>query len=122
LFLLMTIGPALFAMAWLDREWSANSPLIVFGRAPFFFFLGHLALVHTLTILLGFLRYGWQSFLWMPGPAIGGPRQMFPLDYGYDLWVAYVVWFAVILLMYPACRWYVQLKQRRKDWWWLSYV
>jgi uncharacterized membrane protein len=85
LFLLMIIGPALVAMAWLDREWPATNPLIVFGRAPFFFFLGHLALVHALSVLLGFLRYGWQSFLLIPGPSMGGSRQMFPPDYGYDL-------------------------------------
>jgi hypothetical protein len=36
--------------------------------------------------------------------------------------VAYVVWIGVVLAMYPACRWFAQLKARHRDWWWLSYL
>src|SRR5262249_54313755 len=46
-FLLMTPGPALIALAFLDRRnFSSSNPLIVFGRVPLFFFLFHLAVVH----------------------------------------------------------------------------
>src|SRR5262249_45123166 len=46
-FLLMTLGPALIALAFLDRRnFSSSNPLIVFGRVPLFFFLFHLAVVH----------------------------------------------------------------------------
>jgi uncharacterized membrane protein len=122
LFLLMTLGPALVVMAWLERrQLSAANPLIVFGRVPFFFFVVHLALAHILAILLGLLRYGWKSFLLLPAPSMGGMQKTFPPGYGYDLWVVYVVWIAVIAMLYPVCRWFAQLKQRRKDWW-LSYL
>ena len=121
-FLLMTLGPALIIMSWLDRSrLSASNPLIVFGRVPFFFFLGHLAVIHGVTVLLNLLRYGTASFLLLPAPSMGGPPQMFPPDYGFNLGVAYLVWLAVVVLMYPVCRWYATLKRRRKDWW-LSYL
>jgi len=48
-------------------------------------------------------------------------RSKFPDGYGYDLWVVYAVWIVVILLLYPLCRWFAELKQRRRDWW-LSYL
>jgi uncharacterized membrane protein len=121
-FLLMTLGPAIVAMGWLDRiRFSSANPLIVFGRVPFFFFLVHLALIHAIAILLGLLRYGPRSFLLMPAPSMGGSRQMFPANYGYDLWVVYAVWIAVIAILYPACRWYGRLRQRSRAWW-LSYL
>jgi len=121
-FLLMALGPALVIMSWLDRRrLSATNPLIVFGRVPFFYFLGHLAVIHTVTILLNLARYGKTSFLLLPAPSLGGPRQMFPSDYGFNLGVVYIVWFAVVAMIYPVCRWYAGLKQRRHDWW-LSYL
>jgi uncharacterized membrane protein len=122
LFLLMTLGPAMIAMAWLERrQLSASNPVIVFGRVPFFFFVAHLAVIHALAIVLGFLRYGRASFLLLPAPSMGGMRQTFPPAYGYDLWVVYAVWIAVIVMLYPVCRWFAELKQRRRDWW-LSYL
>ncbi len=121
-FLLMTLGPALAVMACLDRmRFSSANPMIVFGRVPFFFFLLHLAVIHGLLILVNLLRYGPANFLFLPGPSMGGPRQMFPANYGFNLLVVYAVWLAVILLTYPACRWYAGVKQRRSDWW-LSYL
>jgi len=122
LFLLMTLGPAVMAMAWLEqKKVSANNPVIVFGRVPFFFFVAHLALIHVFAILLGFARYGWNHFLLTPAPSMGGMRSSFPADYGFSLGTVYAAWLAVIVLLYPACRWFAGLKQRRRDWW-LSYL
>ena len=121
-FLLMTLGPALATMALLDKvRLSAANPLIVFGRVPFFYYAVHLAVVHALAIVLGLFRYGRAGFLLLPAPSMGGPRQLFPADYGYALWVVYVVWFAVVVALYPLCRRYAELKQRRQSWW-LSYL
>jgi hypothetical protein len=33
----------------------------------------------------------------------------------------YVVWAVVVLALYPLCRWFAALKQRRSEWWW-SYL
>ncbi len=122
LFLLMTLGPALIVMSWFDRRrFSPSNPLIVFGRVPFFFFVVHLAVAHAVSILLSCLRYGSTRFLLIPPPSMGSMRNVFPANYGYDLWMVYVVWFAVIAMLYPLCRWFAGVKQRRSDWW-LSYL
>ncbi|HEV2381774.1 MAG TPA: hypothetical protein VG206_18550 [Terriglobia bacterium] len=121
-FLLMTLGPALVALACLQRGLlSSTNPLTVFGRVPFFFFLVHLAVIHALAIAMRFLRYGNTSFLFIPAPSMGGAPQMFPPNYGFSLGVVYAVWLALIVMLYPLCRWYAQLKQRRRDCW-LSYL
>jgi len=123
LFLLMTLGPALAALAILDRRsFSSANPLLVFGRVPFFFFLFHLALAHGFAVLLPAFRYGLHSFLLLPPPSLGGPREAFPQDYGFSLPVVYLIWIAVVAISYPICRWYANLKNRRRDLWWLSYL
>jgi uncharacterized membrane protein len=121
-FLLMTIGPALLLLAWLDRrKWAPANPLIVFGRVPLFYFLLHLLVIHLLTIPLAFLRYGTVTFLLSPLPSMGGASKLYPPDFGYELWVVYVVWIVVVAMLYPLCLWFARLKERRRDWW-LSYL
>src|SRR5579872_5117077 len=121
-FLLMTLGPALLLLAWLDRlVFTRSNPLIVFGRVPLFYFLAHLYLLHGLTFLFALIRYHKAAFLLNPAPSMGGPANLYPSDYGYPLWVVYAVWFAVVALLYPLCLWFARLKERRSDWW-LSYL
>ena len=121
-FLLMTLGPALIFLSLADRARpKASNPLIVFGRAPLLFFVVHLPLIRALAIALTAARYGAAPFLFTPPPTLGTPRTVFPADYGWDLWVVYAVWVVVLALMYPLCRWFVNLRQRRRATW-LSYL
>jgi uncharacterized membrane protein len=121
-FLLMTLGPALVALGLLDRvRLSPANPLVVFGRTPFFYFLGHMALAHLAEVLLTWFRYGNVSFVFTLPPALGGSMKLLPPGFGFDLWVVYAVWLAVVIAMYPLCLWFAGLKQRRSDWW-LSYL
>lgn len=121
-FLLMTLGPALFAMAWLERfRFAPAHPLVVFGRVPFFFYVAHLALAHSIAIGMNFARYGWKHFILLAPPSMGSPSVLFPPNYGYPLSTVYAVWIVVLLALYPVCLWFSRLKQRRHDWW-LSYL
>jgi len=121
-FLLMTLGPAIIALALLERRrFSPDNPLLVFGRVPFFYYVLHLALAHLIAIAMNFVRYGRAPFLLTAPPSMGGDAKLFPPNYGYPLWAVYLVWIAVLLLLYPICRWFARLKQRRRDWW-LSYL
>lgn len=123
LFLLMTLGPALIALAWLERvRFSRDKPLIAFGRVPFFYFLFHFAVAHLLAIGLGALRYGPHRFLLLAPPSLGTPADAFPPDYGFRLYVVYLCWLLVVATAYPVCRWYADVKNRRRDLWWLSYL
>jgi len=121
-FLLMTLGPAIVIMAWLDRlRFSFTNPLIVFGRVPFFYYIAHLLAAHLIAVAINFVRYGHAPFLLLPPPSMGSPGKLFPPDYGFPLWTVYAVWIAVLLLLYPACLWFARLKQRHHGWW-LSYL
>jgi len=121
-FLLMTLGPALVAMAWLERfHFRFTNPLIVFGRVPFFYYGAHLFVAHVIAIGMNFVRYGAKSFVLIAPPSMGSPSDLFPADYGFPLWTVYAVWVVVLLLLYPACLWFARLKQRRHDWW-LTYL
>jgi uncharacterized membrane protein len=119
-FLLMTLGPALIALALLDlRSVSTRNPLVVFGRVPLFYFVGHFFLAHLAAVLLSFARYGTAAsrFALHPVPSMGGEKALYPTDFGYDLWVAYAVWITIVLVMYPACRWFGEVKATRATWW-----
>jgi uncharacterized membrane protein len=121
-FLLMTLGPALAVMGWLERfHFSFASPLIVFGRVPFFYYVAHMLLAHLIAVEMSFARYGRHAFLLIPPPSMGSPGKLFPPDYGFPLWTVYAVWIAVLLLLYPACRWFANVKQSHHQWW-LSYL
>lgn len=124
IFLLMTMGPALLLLAWIDaRGWKASHPLVVIGRVPLFYYVVHFWLIHVVASLLAWLRYGSASFAWlfMPLPSMGGPAQAFPPGFGYSLWATYLVWIAIVLMMYPLCRWFAGVKARRANWW-LGYL
>jgi len=121
-FLLMTLGPAMVVMAWLENfHFHFTNPLIVFGRVPFFYYGAHLLLAHLIAIGMNFVRYGAKPFLLIAPPSMGGPSKLFPVGYGFPLWTVYAVWVVVLLLLYPACVWFAQFKQRRHDWW-LTYL
>jgi len=81
-----------------------------------------LALAHGFAVLLPAFRYGFHSFLLLPPPSLGGPRAASPSDYGFSLPVVYSTWLAVVAASYPICLWYANLKNRRRDLWWLSYL
>jgi uncharacterized membrane protein len=123
-FLLMTLGPALLVLAWFDRlTFKPANPLVVFGRVPMFYFVLHFYLIHVLAMLGAWLRYGGSTarFIFNPLPSMGGPRELFPANFGYSLWTVYGVWLLVVVLLYPVCLWFANVKSRRRDWW-LSYL
>ena len=115
-FLLMTLGPGLLLLAWLDRRTlSPTNPLLVFGRVPLFYYVGHFFLAHVAAVLLSLLQYGRDAlgFVAHPVPSMGGPAELFPPEFGWSLGVVYAVWAAIVAGLYPVCRWYGALKARR---------
>lgn len=123
-FLLMTLGPALLALAGLDRAGlEGSNPLVVLGRVPLFFFVIHFYAAHLAAVALAWFTYGTGAlaFVFYPVPSMGGPRELFPEQFGYDLWLTYLVWALILLALYPACRRFAEIKATRQDWWW-SYL
>jgi uncharacterized membrane protein len=121
LFTLMTLGPAILLLAYLPKvRGRLAKPFIVFGRVPLFYFVLHIYLIHGLAALLATIRYG--SAPWMfAGIPNSFPGSELPAYYGYGLGVVYLVWIVVLLTLYPLCKWFAGVKQRRRDVW-LSYL
>ncbi|HKU62339.1 MAG TPA: heparan-alpha-glucosaminide N-acetyltransferase domain-containing protein [Gemmatimonadales bacterium] len=122
-FLLMTLGPALLALAWLERGGRLAAPLVVLGRVPLFYFVLHFYAAHAAAVALALGRYGgdaWRS-AFHPVPSMGGPSDLFPAGFGWELWVVYAVWAVIVVGLYPLCRWFAGVKARRRDWW-LGYL
>jgi uncharacterized membrane protein len=109
LFLLMTLGPAIAALAWFDR---ASGPLrrflITFGRVPLFFYVVHIYVVHLAVLTVG------PALLFNPDGSL-------PEGYGLGLPTVYGVWALAVLALYPPCRWFADFKRRRQPGW-LSYL
>jgi uncharacterized membrane protein len=115
LFLLMTLGPAAIACAFIERLYAPlRNVLVTFGRAPLAFYLAHLYLIHFVAMMLGVAQgHSASQFL--------THYRFFPQGFGVGLAGVYLVWIAVVLALYPLCRWVADVKARRRDWW-LSYV
>jgi uncharacterized membrane protein len=113
LYLAMTIGPALCALAWMDRPlgpWAAR--VAVYGRVPLLYYVLHLFLIHAVAIALAWPVLGVAA---VAHPFAGGE----PL--GYSLAAVYALWVAVVLALYPACRWFAEVKRRSRAAW-VSYL
>ena len=118
LFLLMTLGPAIALLGVLDRARPDDrNPFLVFGRVPLFYFVLHIPVIHAAQIVMTWLRYGTQPFLFLPPPSIASPRDLFPADFGWSLGVTYMLWMAVVVGLYPVCLWFSRIKARRRTWW-----
>ncbi|HEY7230574.1 MAG TPA: heparan-alpha-glucosaminide N-acetyltransferase domain-containing protein [Pseudolabrys sp.] len=115
LFLAMTLGPALMLVAAFERvrgpvgDWVAT-----FGRVPFFYYVVHIFLLHALAVLFAWLSIGDIGWLF-------GPPGHKPAAYGLPLAGIYAVWLMVVVALYPLCRWFAGIKNRRTEWWW-SYL
>jgi uncharacterized membrane protein len=115
LFVLMTLGPAAILCAFADRVPDAiTRPLVVFGRAPFAFYVAHLFLIHTLALALGVVQ-GFEAGEFLTY------SFFFPKGYGVGLPGTYAAWLLVVAMLYPFCKWVAAVKARRREWW-LSYL
>lgn len=107
LYLLMTMGPAfLLLVAFQKSKGFIVNKLAIFGKVPFFFFLIHVTVIHLFAVITAYIlhkpidpfftnEYGDLGFL-------GG------------LWATYLVWFIVIIALFPLCRWYAEFKKNHQ--------
>jgi uncharacterized membrane protein len=118
LYLAMTLGPALLALAGLEAaKGKVARTLVTFGRVPLFFYMAHLLLLHGLAVVFATTVYGDAAWLF-GGLSIGGK----PEGYGrLSLPGVYLAWMLVVAALYLPCRWFADIKRRRADVW-LSYL
>jgi len=118
-FLLMTLGPAIALIPLLERARGALARAIsVFGRVPFFYYLLHIPLIHALALVVSLIHGGVNPWLFDNHPMDPGPV---PEGYRWSLPLLYLVFAIAVALLYWPCRWFADLKSRRRDWW-LTYM
>ncbi|MGB8583456.1 MAG: heparan-alpha-glucosaminide N-acetyltransferase domain-containing protein [Candidatus Sulfotelmatobacter sp.] len=120
LYLLMTLGPAIVFLSRVDTgmpQWLR--PALIVGKVPMFYYLLHIPLIHLIAVVFCYARYG-QAHWMFESPGLGQFPITPPPGWGYSLPIVYLLWATVVLTLYPLCRWFAALKQRRSDAW-LSY-
>lgn len=121
LFLLMTLGPTLLLLgAFENAVPRLLRPALIIGKVPLFFYVLHFYLIHLLATATSYLRFGEVANTFRSPDLAHFPFTQ-PPGWGAPLGVIYLLWIAVLVLMYPLCDWFAKLKGRRRDWW-LSYV
>jgi len=118
-FMCMTIGPVLLLMAWWDEIQSGFTKIVsVYGRVPFFYFLAHLFVIHLFSAVTYFMRG--HSFTEGVNPTAF--IKFIQPGEGVQLRYVYLVWLAVVISLYPVCKWYDRYKTNHKEKKWLSYL
>ena len=118
-FMCMTIGPALLLMAWWDEIQNGFTKIVsVYGRVPFFYFLAHLFVIHLISAVTYFMRG--HSFAEGVNPTAF--IKFIQPGEGFQLRYVYIIWLAVVIILYPVCKWYDRYKTDHKEKKWLSYL
>jgi uncharacterized membrane protein len=108
LFLLMTLGPAILLMPFVERMNSAAGKAIVtIGKVPFFYYLMHIPLIHVTALLVNLIREGRTLSDWYAT----APYVWFPEEgHQWGLGLLYAVFAVDVVILYVLCRWYEQYK------------
>lgn len=116
LYILMTIGPALIVLSFIETSsnWFTRFA-VIYGKVPFFYYILHVLLIHSVARLFMLISGKGNGDVDFPGSPV------FP-DAGYPLGVTYAVWISVVLILYYPCKWYGRYKAAHPQNKWLSYL
>jgi len=121
LYMCATIGIALIFLALVKNSSSRLAKIItIYGRVPFFYYILHFYLLNLLHVIV-FLARGHSFAEGMKGfPQL--PIKFTIPGEGFNLWIVYAIWLAVVIALYPLCKWYDTYKTNHKEKKWLSYL
>jgi hypothetical protein len=89
--------------------------LTVYGKVPLFYFLLHLFTISVSAHVWTYVQFGrFINFSFLP------PDQ-WPKEYAPSMLRTYLVWIAIVVILYFPCKWYGKLKAEKKIWW-MSYL
>jgi uncharacterized membrane protein len=109
LFSLLFIGLSILVLYFFETGWNRITEFLsVYGRVPLFYFVIHLFLIHGLMFVILYLQ-GFKSADFVFGAFKNGRPEAVN---GVSLGGVYLIWVAVVLFLYPACKWYGDYKSR----------
>lgn len=121
LYMCATIGPALIFLGLVNKTGSRLAKIfIIYGRVPMFYYIIHFYILSSINIIL-YLSRGHTVADGLNGAA-GMPWKFVAPGEGYSLAVAYAIWIAVVITLYPLCKWYDRYKSSHPEKTWLSYL
>lgn len=119
-FICLTIGPALLFLAAAERIKNRFTRFFVtFGQVPMFFYIFHIYLIHALALVAAVVA-GYQFSDMILTTWVVYSTQL--KGFGFSLPIVYIIWLAVIVTLYPVCKWYRNYKLAHKQKWWLNYI
>lgn len=112
----MTLGPAMLFLAFTENlnNWFTRITA-VYGAVPFFYYVLHFYLLHTLLVIV-FFATGYTG-----KDIVQIPFWFRPATFGFSLPIVYLIWFCVVAALYLPCKWFKRYKENHKQWW-LRYV
>ena len=112
LYLLMTLGPAILLMPFVEKATSKMQHVVnIFGAVPFFYYLLHILLIHLSSlVVMGLLHNAW----WVDGYATA-PYTEIPRELHWGLPTLYAVFLFNVMLLYPLCAWYKKYKANHRN-------
>ena len=118
-YLLMTLGPVLIFLGQSENLKGRIADFCsTFGKVPFFIYILHIYAIHLIALFVAeFTGFGFSSMV-LTG-FVSTNKQL--VGYGLDLIWVYIIWAAIMLALYPACKWFSNYKMNHKEQWWLSY-
>ncbi len=119
LFCLVTLSIMFLILAFAEHSKGKLINIFsVYGKVPLFYFIIHFYLIHILMVALMFLQgFNWSQLDFASG-TFGRPKVA---QSGVQLWAIYLIWIAVVIILYKPCIWFGKYKQQHKHWW-LKYI
>lgn len=120
MYMCVTIGGAFLFLGFIEKFKTRLTDIFqIYGRTALFYYVVHFYIIHTVCLICFLLR----------GHSLNEGTQFVQLPFryvisgeGFSLPIVYIIWLAVVIFMYPLCKWYDGYKQSHKEYWWLSYL
>ncbi|MEO7961587.1 MAG: hypothetical protein ABIR19_08565, partial [Ginsengibacter sp.] len=115
LFCLVTLGIMFLIFAFTENMNEKVIKIVsVYGKVPLFYFLVHFYLIHITLLVIMFLQgFRWSQLDFASG-AFGRPKGV---ESGLSLGGVYLVWIAIVIVLYKPCQWFGKYKTAHRYWW-----
>ncbi|AXY75535.1 DUF1624 domain-containing protein [Paraflavitalea soli] len=119
LFCLVTLGIMFLILALAEQVQGSLAAIVLrYGKVPLFYFLLHFYLIHIIMFLVLWSQgITWAQMQFTTG-TFGRPAN---IRSGVNLWEVYLIWIAVVAILYKPCVWFGQYKATHTNWW-LKYI
>ena len=119
LFCLVTLGIMFLIFAFTGQSKGRIADMVsVYGKTPLFYFILHFYIIHGLLIIVLLLQgFHWADFNFTSG-IFGRPKEG---RSGLSLGLVYLIWIAVVMVLYKPCAMFGKYKAEHKNWW-LKYI